>query len=32
MDHGLALTEIKEDIRQQPRSSRPDLGAWETKF
>jgi hypothetical protein len=32
IDSGLILTEAKEDIRQRPRSTRPDLGAWEAKF
>src|SRR5688572_12380838 len=31
-DRGLALREVNDDIRQQPRSARPDLGAWEAKF
>jgi hypothetical protein len=32
IDRGLTLAEVKEDIRQRPRSARPDLGAWEAKF
>jgi hypothetical protein len=31
IDRGLTLTEVKEDIRLRPRTTRPDLGAWETE-
>ena len=29
IDQGVALPEVTDDIRQRPRSGRPDLGAWE---
>lgn len=29
IDQGVLLTDVYEDIRQRPRSGRPDLGAWE---
>lgn len=32
IDRGLTLTDVKEDIRQRPRATQPDLGAWEAKF
>ena len=32
IDRALTLREVNDDIRQQPRSARPDLGAWEAKF
>ena len=32
IDRALPLAEVKEDIRQRPRATRPDLGAWEAKF
>ena len=32
IDRGLTLRDVSDDIRQQRRSARPDLGAWEAKF
>jgi len=29
MDQGVSLPEVTDDIRGQPRSGRPDIGAWE---
>ena len=29
IDQGLSLPEVDRDIRQRPRSGKPDLGAWE---
>jgi len=29
IDKGVSLPDVTEDIRRQPRSERPDLGAWE---
>jgi hypothetical protein len=29
IDQGMTLPEVTDDIRQRPRSGRPDLGAWE---
>ena len=31
INRALTLTEVKEDIRQRSRATRPDLGAWETE-
>jgi hypothetical protein len=31
IDRALPLPEVKEDIRQRPRTGRPDLGAWEAQ-
>ena len=30
IDQAVARPEIRDDIRQQARPGRPDLGAWET--